>query len=66
MKTNTHTNKEQQHEIIPAGYKNTKLGVIPKDWEVKRLGDVFNILQGFAFSSFDSQASGIRWLKIAE
>ena len=43
MKTNTHTNKAQQNEVIPAGYKNTKLGVIPEDWEVKRLGDVCNV-----------------------
>lgn len=26
--------------VIPEGYKETALGVIPKEWEVKRLGDV--------------------------
>lgn len=26
--------------IIPEGYKETSLGVIPKEWEVKRLGDL--------------------------
>ncbi len=26
--------------------KKTKIGLIPKDWEVKRLGDVFNIISG--------------------
>ena len=26
--------------IIPEGYKKTSLGVIPKEWEVKRLGDL--------------------------
>lgn len=25
---------------IPQGYKNSPLGIIPKEWEVKRLGDV--------------------------
>ena len=29
--------KEKQH--IPAGYKSSPLGIIPEDWEVKRLGD---------------------------
>ena len=27
---------------IPQGYKDSPLGVIPKEWEVKRLGDVCN------------------------
>lgn len=26
--------------IIPEGYKETSLGVIPKEWEIKRLGDI--------------------------
>ena len=41
MKTNTHTNKAQQNEVIPAGYKNTKLGVIPEDWKVKKAKELF-------------------------
>lgn len=28
--------------IIPEGYKETSLGVIPKEWEVKRLGDLLS------------------------
>ena len=32
--------------VIPEGYKETALGVIPKEWEVKRLGDVTNIFSG--------------------
>lgn len=31
-------NNENQH--IPQGYKNSPLGIIPEDWEVKRLGDL--------------------------
>lgn len=45
-------------------YKQTKIGIIPNDWEVKRLGDVIVILGGNAFSSTDSQEEGIPWLKI--
>ena len=33
-------NNKNQH--IPAGYKSSPLGIIPEDWEVKRLGDVAN------------------------
>lgn len=32
--------------IIPEGYKETSLGVIPKEWEVKRLGDLVSIISG--------------------
>lgn len=31
---------------IPAGYKQTEVGVIPEDWEVVRLGDVATIRDG--------------------
>ena len=31
---------------IPAGYKQTDVGVIPEDWESKRLDDVFSITAG--------------------
>ena len=32
--------------IIPEGYKETSLGVIPKEWKVKRLGDLVSIMSG--------------------
>jgi len=45
-------------EKIPKGYKQTEVGVIPEDWEVKRLGDVLNyeqpskyIIQGDIYSN---------------
>ena len=31
---------------IPQGYKDSPLGVIPKEWEVKRLGDIAKITSG--------------------
>ena len=31
---------------IPEGYKNSSLGIIPNDWEVKRLGEVCLVNQG--------------------
>lgn len=37
-------NNKNQH--IPQGYKDSPLGIIPEDWEVKRLGDCFDICAG--------------------
>jgi len=33
-------------EQIPLGYKKTEIGIIPEDWEVKRLGEIFDISAG--------------------
>lgn len=38
---------------IPQGYKDSPLGVIPKDWQVKRLGDLVDIRSGESPSLFD-------------
>lgn len=32
--------------MIPKGYKKTKLGILPQDWEVVRLGDIGKIVGG--------------------
>lgn len=31
---------------IPQGYKNSPLGIIPQEWEVKKLGDVAESFSG--------------------
>ncbi len=31
---------------IPPGYKKTKVGVIPEDWEVSTLGNVADVYSG--------------------
>jgi len=31
---------------VRAGYKKTEVGVIPQDWDVKRLGDLGNVVRG--------------------
>ena len=36
------------------------------EWERKRLGDVFSIFNGYAFSSSDSIKEGALWVKIAD
>ena len=35
-----------KNQYIPFGYKPSPLGPIPEDWEVKRLGDCFDICAG--------------------
>ena len=37
-------NNKNQH--IPQGYKNSPLGIIPEDWEVKRIGDFGKVITG--------------------
>ena len=49
---------------IPKGYKKTDIGIIPEDWEVKRLGDDF-VIQGGPFgSSIKSEFLGKRGIPI--
>ena len=35
---------------IPQGYKDSPLGIIPKEWEVKRLGEICTLHNGRAYS----------------
>ena len=36
------------------------------NWEVTDIKDVFSIMNGYAFSSLDSQEKGVKWVKIAD
>jgi len=47
------------------GYKKTKLGWIPDEWEVLKSKDVIQFQGGAAFSSKDQCDEGVKWLKIA-
>ena len=48
--------KQNQH--IPSGYKSSPLGIIPEDWEVKRLGEVCTFHNGRAYSQKELLSSG--------
>ena len=37
---------------IPSGYKQTDIGEIPTDWDVKRLGDIVQFNNGKAHEQF--------------
>lgn len=60
-------NNENQH--IPVGYKSSPLGIIPEDWEVKRLGEIAEITSGTTpsreNSSFYSNGT-IPWVKTTD
>lgn len=52
-------NNKNQH--IPAGYKSSPLGIIPEDWEVKRLGEIFTFKNGVNAGK-DSYGEGVRFV----
>ena len=46
---------------VKPGYKRTEVGVIPEDWEVKTIGDVFSIQVGASKSQYISE-HGKYWI----
>ena len=44
---------------IPSGYKPSPLGIIPEDWEVKRLGDYVTIISGESPTLYELKEAGI-------
>jgi len=51
---------------IPVGYIQTEVGVIPKDWEVKKLGDFSLIRSGESPSKFKMDKIGIPYYKVEQ
>ena len=45
---------------VPVGYTRTDVGVIPSDWEVKRLGDIALFYKGSSLSKADLSIDGNR------
>lgn len=48
---------------LKTGYKQTEIGVIPSDWEVKEIGNEIDLLTGFPFPSSKYSIVGIRLLR---
>ena len=46
------------NEQLPKGYKHTEVGVIPEDWEVKKLGDIGENIIGLTYSPNDVKSYG--------
>ena len=55
-------------EDVPAGYKRTEVGVVPKDWNAMRLGDMFVFKNGLnkAASFFGSGTPIINYMDVFE
>lgn len=45
-------------------FKKTKLGMIPKDWEVKKLGEILYFMNGKTFKSTDWSKQGLPIIRI--
>ena len=45
---------------IPEGFKMTELGALPEEWEVVRIGDVFEVKQGKQLSSKEKADGKVR------
>ena len=48
---------------LSKGYKQTEVGLIPNDWEVKNIGQEIDLLTGFPFPSSGYSESGVRLLR---
>jgi type I restriction enzyme S subunit len=44
-------------QMIPEGYKQTEVGVIPNDWNIKKLGDVCSKVQDGNYGAFYPKSS---------
>jgi len=58
-------------EKTTAGYKQTELGIIPEDWEVKKLGNIAKITRGASPRPIGSpiwfdEKSKIGWVRISD
>lgn len=49
---------------VPAGFKLTEVGVIPKDWYVARLGDVCDLINGRGFKPYEWGFEGLPIIRI--
>jgi len=61
------TNKlRPTYQDAPHLYKPSKLGWIPKEWDVKRFGDNIELVHGHQFRNYDFTEFGIPVVKIGE
>ena len=52
--------------MVAEGYKNTEIGVIPKDWDVKSLGSLFEITSSKRVFQSEWKKSGIPFYRARE
>lgn len=49
---------------VPAGYKQTEVGVIPEDWEVKPIRSVCKLINGRGFKPYEWKTTGLPIIRI--
>jgi type I restriction enzyme S subunit len=52
--------------IVPQGYKRTKMGIIPEDWEVKELEKLGKFKKGKGISKSEVKDEGIKCIRYGE
>lgn len=56
--------------MVKKGFKQTEIGLIPEDWEVKKLGEVADVVRGGSPRPIESyitkDVNGINWIKIGD
>jgi type I restriction enzyme S subunit len=50
-------------EVKP-GYRQTEVGVVPQDWEVRKIGSVCRLINGRGFKPFEWKRTGIPIIRI--
>ncbi len=51
-------------QTIKNGYKKTEIGVIPEDWEVKKIRDVCQLINGRGFKPYEWKSEGLPIIRI--
>jgi len=51
---------------VKKGYKQTKVGIIPEEWEVVRLDKIIRYKKGYAFKSSDYQTEGVPIIRVSD
>jgi len=54
------------NQVVPQGYKQTKVGVIPEEWEVVKLGDIATFYKGKGISKKDISEYGTPCIRYGE
>jgi len=53
-------------QVVPQGYKQTKVGVIPEDWEVVKLGEIAQFYKGKGISKANISTDGVDCIRYGE
>ena len=56
--------KKERDSVIKAGYKQTELGVIPEDWDIKAIGQICRLINGRGFKPFEWKNDGLPIIRI--